>query len=259
MTLKMIAIGLLALLGLSSVMSPKAFRVFLGGLGALCMALFVGLVATGDRKATNQQQNVFDKVRRLVGVQPDWMDSAGNILNDIREGKPGDPSLQDLLPSGSEPPKKISTPRRNPFPSVVAIARKPIIINRRYGQESQRDQIVADIQANIDEYLEEQQGVLGVEKLNHKDLDPSLLRYVGRTLQDGRREVYLVFDQKYAEHVRTRGRQMIRRDRLGEMAFVAIGAAATLLITYGVMKVINRQAAPDGDDDYLRNSNISMV
>ena len=39
MTLKMLAIGILALLGLSSVMNPKAFRVFLGGFGALCLAL----------------------------------------------------------------------------------------------------------------------------------------------------------------------------------------------------------------------------
>ena len=34
MTLKMIAIGILALLGLSSVMNPRAFRMFMGGFGA---------------------------------------------------------------------------------------------------------------------------------------------------------------------------------------------------------------------------------
>ena len=55
MTLKMLAIGILALLGLSSVMNPKAFRVFLGGFGALCLTLFIGFLATTEANPSSEE------------------------------------------------------------------------------------------------------------------------------------------------------------------------------------------------------------
>ena len=52
MTLKAIAIGILILMGLSSVMKPKSFRLLLGGLGALCMAVLFTLVV--NRPASDE-------------------------------------------------------------------------------------------------------------------------------------------------------------------------------------------------------------
>ena len=253
MTLKMIAIGLLALMGLSSVMSPKAFRVFLGGLGALCMALFVGFVATGERKADGKPLTVVKRVQELFGVKHDWTASADEIIDDIRQGK-GDPSVKDLVPPGSEAAKKITTTQR----AVLM----PISIDGRYGKESQGDQMVSGMRANIDAYLKLQtkgSADIGVDMLTHKDLDPQFLKVTFVTLKDGRKQPLLVFDENYAQYVRTRGRQKVTQDRLWQLAVIAIGAGAVLLIAFAALKFVNRQAETVDEQDYLQNSNISMV
>ena len=79
MTLKMLAIGILVLLGLSSVMNPKTFRAFLGGLATLCMALFFGYVILGGKQ--QKQIPILSQLRQQVtGIG--WHGSTVEVLED---------------------------------------------------------------------------------------------------------------------------------------------------------------------------------
>ena len=95
----MLAIGILVLLGLSSVMNPKTFRAFLGGLATLCMALFFGYVILGGKQ--QKQIPILSQLQQQIGIQPDWVESAKKrselILKDFNSGAVP-PDASDLLP-----------------------------------------------------------------------------------------------------------------------------------------------------------------
>jgi|GEM_PF-4310818 len=261
MTLKMVAIGILALMGLSSVMSRKTFRVFLGGFGALCMALFWGLVVTGNHGDDESKPRpiAIAKLQELLGLKPGWEESASSksqsILKDVKEGKRGDPSLQDLLPaSGKVQPQ----PTEHSF---LAISQTPIVVDRR--NSNSQEKVVAGFQVRISEYLKHykkhNRGDVGVDLLTYGDLDPSLIEWVGRKLDDGSEELYLVFNKKYANYVRLRGKQILMKQRLKSLMYFGGAVAAVLMLAYGGLKALNRRSRPLQDQDYLRHSDISMV
>ena len=264
MTLKMVAIGILALMGLSSVMTPKTFRLFLGGFGALCMALFWGLVVTGNHgdEESKLRPVAIAKLQELLGLQPDWEASASSksqtILKDVKEGRHGNPSLQDLLPDDDSGQVRQPQPTKHSFP--VLVSDTPIIVNRHGGSQ---DRWIAGFQVRISEYLKHykkaNRGDVGVDLLTYGDLDPSLIEWVGRKREDGSEEAYLVFSKKYANYVRLRGRQVLMKQRLKSLMYYAGAVAAVLILTFAGLKVLNRRSEPLHDQDYLRHSDISMV
>lgn len=262
MTLKMIAIGILALMGLSSVMSPKTFRRFMGGLGALCMAIFIGLLATGnhDKDQPSMFRTLISKASKVAGLRPEWWiesatEQSQRIANEIREGRTGDPQLKDLVPNVNSAPNTFAQKKH------LLLLRTPIPANQENTVESIRE--------GIDRYLDyyrSQRKDIGVDRLTHRNLDPHLVRWttpdIPGGLQDknGNTVFFLGFDEAYDEHIREQGRKLVVKERLAPMAQLGIAFGAFLFLSYAALKIVNRRAEPIQDDqDYLQNSNISMV
>lgn len=269
MTLKMIAIGILALMGLSSIMSPKTFRRFMGGLGALCMALFVGFVATGNhsKEGPTVIRSLLTKIEKVAGLRPNWWDESATeqsqrIVNEMKNGRTGDPGIQDLLPNNSQ-----AKPRPNPAKKFF-VSQPPIPVNLNSTEEEQGTKNVEAIQERIDDYLtgyKAKHTDIGVDRLTHRNLDPKLLLWGTRNVPGGLKDAegntlfWLVFDENYDDHIREQGRKLVIKERLWPMAYIVGACGAFLLLGYGLLKVLNRRSEPVHDQDYLKNSNISMV
>jgi hypothetical protein len=260
MTLKAIAIGILVLMGLSSVMKPKSFRLLLGGLGALCMAVLFTLVVNRPASDETATPTLTTKVQRAFGLQPNWTESATRrsrtILEDYQEGKLTDPSINDLVPQASgQPTPAKPTPQRKRF----FISKNPIRINR---SDLDPQEFVEQMQIRINEYLEQHRknyNDVGVEQLTHRNLDPRLIQGRLAKMEDGSEAIFLVFDEKYVEHVRAKGLHVLMKERLKLLARVIAGAGAVLLLAFGTLKTINRRNEPMHVQDYLQQSDISMV
>ncbi len=272
MTLKMIAIGILALLGLSSVMKPKAFRLFLGGVGAVCMALYLGFVFRTDGKSVANP--VVARVQTFLGHEPDWRESAEamsqQLLDDIQAGKKessisGDqqaplplPTRESAEADGNSGAPKATTP--NPSAAVRKLI--PIQI-RSESAEQQKVDAVAELQRRIDGFLDLHRkgnpNDPGVELLSHSDIDPRMLRFIGLKQQQGLKLFYWVVDDRFVNHVRAQGRKRIIRQRMNVTTIAASAGLAALFFAYGLLKVVNGREQRRIEDDFLTNSNVSMV
>lgn len=246
MTLKMLAIGILVLLGLSSVMNPKTFRAFLGGLATLCMALFFGYVILGGKQ---QQMPLLSKLQRQIGIQPDWVESATKrsetILKDFKSGTAA-PNASDLLP-----------PDASRVMERVTIA-SPIVVDGTTNAES----IVAKMRVRIEQYLEryrETHHDIGVDKLTYRNIDMKLVKDKRAKMKDGREAIFLLFDEDFAQHVRTKGRHAAMKDRLKQLAVVLVAAGAVVTLAFASLKYINRKNEPLQLQDYLQQGDVSMV
>lgn len=260
MTLKVIAIGILILMGLSSVMKPKSFRLLLGGLGALCMAVLFTLVVNRPASNGSTSPTMTSKVQQAFGLRPNWTESATRksrtILDDYQEGKLSEPSIKDLLPQGSGQPTqtKPTTQRKLYFKS-----KNPIKINR---SALDPNEFAEQMQIRINEYLAQHRksyNDIGVQLLTHRNLDPRLIQAVRDKMDDGSEAIYLVFDEKYVEHVRAKGLHAVMKERLKILARCVAALGAVLLLAFGTLKTINRRNEPLHVQDYLQQSDISMV
>lgn len=253
MTLKMVAIGILVLMGLSSVMSPKTFRVFLGAFGAICMALFWGLVVTGNHGDEGERKRpvIIAKVQDLLGLQRDWLETATSkskrLLKDFKENRNDDPSIRDLI---------LDDGRKTP---QVKIKRK---FTKVFEETPTQIDVIASLQAHINKFLADYQELnptdVGVDLLQHKDLSPEPLKAVLVRTSTGT-VLRSYFTQEYADYVKLRGRQVLTKQRLISLLYCGGAVAALLMILLAGLKIWNRRVEPLHDRDYLRHSDISLV
>lgn len=248
MTLKMVAIGILVLLGLSSVMNPKTFRSFLGGLATLCMALFIGYVIFGDKQ--QEPLPLLSQLQRQIGIQPDWAESAAKtseiMLEDFKSGN-ATPDASDLVPTdGSRKVKRIT----------VA---SPILVD---ATTTDPETIATKMRVRLEQYLEryrKESSDIGVDKLTFRNIDTSFVKWKPAKLQDGRKAIFLIFDEAFAQHVRTKGRHAAMKDRLKQLAVGLVAVGASLMLAFASLKYINRRNEPLQLQDYLQQGDVSMV
>lgn len=249
MTLKMMAIGILVLLGLSSVMSPKTFRAFLGGLAALCFALFCGYFLFGGGEDQRTTPSIA-QLQKMIGIQ-NYSESATrrseSILTEFKQGTLP-PSPSDLLPDNEKKPSfKAKKVRRSDFIYVDA--------------NTKHTEILAKIQAEIERYLEDyraEHGDVGVDRLTYRNIDPEFYDIREAKLKDGK-VMFLLFDENFQNHVRAKGRHAITKQRLVQLALGLGAIGAVLVLSFAGLKFLNRRNEPLRVQDYLEQSEISMV
>lgn len=279
MTLKLIAIGLLALLGLSSVMKPQPFRVFLGLLGAVCMVLFVSFLVA--RKSPDYDQRtgggrVLTHVNDFLGQRPDWKESAEavseRVLEDLDQGKDEstDTSLE-AKPPATELPANASESIKPSLPRA-RLDRVHVPLNvltiKSTSKEQRKVELVTAMQDWINEYLKlyRTRNPLdpGVELLSHSDIDPQIIGQLRFKISTRNDTVLLTpkFDERFevfVRHVRKQGRKAITRVRMEQTAIASCATIALLFIAYGLLKALNGRKSKQAKDDFLTRSNVSMV
>jgi hypothetical protein len=269
MTLKQIAIVILALLGLSSVMNAKAFRIFLGGLSALCVLVFLGILTLSDRSnviaksGPGVAKRLSTKLQRFFDAQPDFRESAENtsqqFLDDLRAGrdineikaKP-DNDMEVDAPAATVKPKMI--------PRVVGWQKYPVTI-KKDTEANERASFTENIYTVMGDYLKrykKQSNEIGVDRLVPENLNPRLLKLFGERDQDGQVKLTVVFNDTFHQHVRLSGRRVVKKERLRSAASAAVALGTLLFLSYGTLKVLNSRRRRR-DADYLQTSNISMV
>jgi len=279
MTLKLIAIGLLALLGLSSVMKPQPFRVFLGLLGAVCMVLFVSFLVARKNPESAQRSGegrVLTQVNDFLGQRPDWKESAEavseRVLEDLEQGKVESyGSAPEANPPETDPPANDPESIKPPSPRA-RIDRVHVPLNvlkiKSTSKEQRKVELVTAMQDWINEYLTlyRTRNPLdpGVELLSHSDIDPQIIGQLRFKISTRDDMVLLTpkFDERFeafVRHVRKQGRKAITRIRMEQTAIVSCATIAVLFIAYGLLKAMNGRKPQQVEDDFLTRSNVSMV
>ena len=265
MQLKMIAIGILALLGLSSVMKPRAFRTFLGGIGAVCMVGLLSLITTRPTAdEASKPWSLLTRARQLIEKEPAWTESAEHlsqqVLEDLRTKMNGENGVPADTPE-KEIPKPSSPPKG--YHAQIEVS------SDGRSREQTKIDLVAQIQNEINNYLNfyraKNQFDPGVDLLSHSDLNPAIIPYKwdlrfnrDRKLVNSR--LTLSFgDERFVQHVREQGRKKIIRMRMELTAVIAAACGGLLFAAYGVLKVLNRREQNRRTDDYLTQSNVSLV
>ena len=264
MQLKLIAIGILALLGLSSVMKPRAFRVFLGGIGAICMVGFLSMMSTqpseNDGEAATGSQ-VLAIAKRLMGGEPEWTQSAervsAQVLEDLRAKETAE---LDSSPTVASPEEEQTKPKaRNRSYRVYNINVKAST------PEQQTVDFVTQLQKGVNDHLAwfSKGNPLdpGVTLLSHSDIDPSQIQRSIELIRIGKSRLRpcLAFGDEFNQHIREQGRKKLIRKRMELTLLITVGCGAVLVFAYAVLKVLNRRYQPKRTDDYLTHSNVSLV
>ena len=249
MTFKLIAIGILALLGLSSVMNPRVFRIFLSGLAALCLALFLGVIVVADREQTASTKpsgpmaKIVSSILTALGQEPHWEEIAKTTVDTV-EGEVSSAKNRDL----------------------EELARKGSKFKvARITDEMRRMTPAERLSAIYERYLEfefkpKNKGP-GIDRLTAKHLDPRLLKAVPIRQQPNGKWDYVVgfVEDEFAREARRSGRKLEVLERLEITAIAAAAIGAILFIAYGTLKVVNTRYRVRSDSDYLAASSISMV
>lgn len=249
MTLKIIALGILVLLGLSSVMNPRVFRIFLGGLGALGIALFLGLIAVVDRqhgaqtKTNGPAAQVLSRIITALGGQPHWEEIARTTVDTVESevNRATNRDLEELARSGIK----------------FKVAR----ITDTMRQMTPADRLRTIYENYLEYEFKPKNKGPGIARLTAKDLDPRLLKAVPVRQQPGGKWEYVVgfVEDEFAREARRAGRKLVVLERLEITAIASAALGAILFLTYGVLKVINARSQLKNDSDYLAASNVSMV
>ena len=254
MMMKMIAIGILALLGLSSVMSPKAFRMFLGGFGACCTLLLVGALLR-DRGQTQEKptNDIVSRVLSTFGKQPTWKELMANTSNEILDAAKKAPTNQeDAEEEGSAPASEL--------PQVEKIH----ISIPTLSKDMQLASVEEKIKIILDSKLKQYQVIsneIGVDRLSVEDLNPGVLRPIPvRNNKDGKSATVLGFvNDDFQNHVRLEGKKLVMKERLEWAMIASMTLGAILFMGYGVLKVVNRRPARTAKTDYLQQCEISLI
>ena len=86
------------------------------------------------------------------------------------------------------------------------------------------------------------------------------MRVFGWRKQDGYTTFNLAFDKdEFAKHIRAQGRKLVIRQRLEITAGVVTAIGVILCLAYAGLKMLGSRDQTRRDDDYLTNTNVSMV
>ena len=251
MMMKMVAIGILALLGLSSVMSPKAFRMFLGGFGACCTLLLVGVLLR-DRGQTSEKPtpDIVSRVLATFGKQPTWKELVTNASNEVLAAKETPADQADE--GGSAPSPELPTAEK----IHISIPTLP--------KDMQLKSVEDKIKLTLESRLRQYQAVsteIGVDRLTVEDLNPGVLRPIPvRNNKTGKTAMFLGFvNDQFQKHVRLEGKKLVMKERLEWAMVGAMTLGAILFMGYGALKVVNRRPTRSAKTDYLQQCEISLI
>lgn len=252
MTLKFVAIVILALLGLSSVMSAKAFRVLVCSLGALCIVVAFAIAGLADRSPETVTPGVLrllaSKLQAVFSPESNTHESAENtserILGDIRSGRRTADENHDGASVGSKRQRQFLT--ISPAAEVDQLGKLRVWIGMK-------------VQQYLDDY-KKKSNEIGVSLLEPKNLNFGLLKWaLQRHPETKEVRLVLVFDSTFDEHIRLSGRRITKKARLSSAAAYAAAGGTLLCLAFGSLKVVNGRSAGVRDSDYLHTSKISMV
>ena len=241
-----IAIGTLALLALSSVMSPKAFRMLLATLGigsVLAITMSIGVLGNSrplDPHELGGLARYLSPLQRQWGGQSNWNVEAIQAARERAQQE-----LQQTTP---------------PTRGGLSIYRAPIDVpdfSRATGQK-----VLAEVILAVNRFLQEESkkpgAHPGLKILQAKDVDISRIGFVIQKRPEGQRW-FVGINEEFKQHIQLRARQVIMRERLRYSVYTCFAIAAVLCALYGLLKVFNtRRGRRLPEQDFLRLSGISL-
>ena len=253
-----IAIGILALLAISMLIHSRQLRVLVGTAAVAVVGVLAVLVWWGTPPSPSAETDVVAAPRPgpswkvLIKGRPNLQQTAEamservlqevNESHDVPESVPGLGQDADANPSSSAH----SSPRQpNRTFFILTKANKYAVFER--------------IKEKINELLARFSGEPGVNQLRPEDLNWSLLKWVvvGQD-EKGRWKIALLFDEAFHRHVRERGIQELKKERLRTSGYASAGSLALLTTLFGFLKLKQSRREPPASDR-LRSSGVSMV
>ena len=210
-----LAIGILALLALSMMISSKPFRVFIGTAAVVIVTVVAVLAFWGMRTLP-----AFDwkfQITRRPNLQQAAEDMSAQVLADIdravadtddsqdAESVPG--SLEDpFIMSSTEPNGSDGTSLNPDASNMPTLIGQHIELKPPIGNMSQEVTLKVKMANVVSEYLKKYHNSStepGVADLKPENLNWRLLKYIYKgTDEKGVKHVTLVFDDKFHDHVR---------------------------------------------------------
>ena len=244
--LQAIAIGVLALLALSSVMNPKAFRMLLGALGIAAAAVLAFTVIVASQ-AAGPDRTRFASISRYVDVDAIYSRLFGQLtLADTRE------VAARALSAQAEP----TTGRRG-----LTVIPHPIQITDQ-GPTSQI-RVIEEIVGVVERYLRQLQSEPTaseeLKQLKTNELDIRLLKFLVQKRDDSpSKTLFVAFDDRFNEHIRRRAYQVTIRERLKLTTYVCFAVGIAMCFWFGFLKVVNARRRSLPERDFLRLSGVTM-
>ncbi len=273
-----LAIGILSLLALSMMISSKHFRVIMGTVAVVAVTV-AALSFLGIRALPSAGEAQADKwplwtwrfeITRLPNLRKTAEDTSAELWADMEGSKVaeiagGDDSFNEPLKGQSRsvrgddgPDSETSKPK---WILVERIKVDPSKTSRNVPQEVTVHEQIANV---IRQYLEKYHIPShdpGVDQLQPEDLDWRLIKFVNIRIDrsTGIKYATPAFDDKFHNHVRERGRQLVTKDHLLKAGFASAGTLAMLTTLFGLLKLrqAKREVAPA--KDLLASSGVWMV
>lgn len=245
MVFKFLVIGTLAILALSSVMNPRAFRMLLATIGALAAVFAIAAIAL----VTYGQDVDPAKFHGLTRYAAEW-----------HRRLYGQPSWEEAVKTTSERAlEEFKDDLKDPGRMDFTVYKYPLEVPEGPPREALA-KVVPQIKVIVDQYLETLKAESAdpeVQKLTAQDLDLSLLKFwVPR--ESGRKRLYIAFDDKFKQQIPKRARMVTARERMWITLYVCGGVGVALCIAFSVLKIVNGRARTRPERDYLRLSGVSM-
>ena len=252
MMLKMIAIGGLAVLALSSVMSRKAFRMLVSACGVAAIVLCMGYVAAvvfspADGRAVAMLEPFRRFNRSIIGPTFDQAAAAQTqrLMAEQKSQAATDEELQTYQ-------AKLELPKV----SASGLALTP----------KQQQQVLADVSTKIRKSVESlldrakrQSASLEVKALELGDLDIRKLNFQMLQSPNGKRFLVPVHDEHFADVIRIAVITKQRKSRLVLAICVCFAIGVVLCLLFALLKTLNARPRQVPEKDYLRLSDISMI
>lgn len=239
-----IAIGTLALLALSSVMSPKAFRMLLGALGVV-LAMVVTLSFAIANYSPERNSAPVPGIARIVDVGALYRQLFGPTFAEAKQE-----ATEKALNAAPETTQRIEW----------TVHSQPILVPDKKPKTGVR--VMASIVQHVDSYLDSVRKAnpenSELERLQARDLNLTLLNFVEQRGDAGARRIFVAFDDAFKQHIRVRARQLGIRSRLTVTVYVCFAIGIAMCIVFGLLKVINARQRVSPERDLLRLSGISM-
>ena len=274
-----LAIGILSLLALSMMISSKYFRVIMGTLAVVVVTIVAVLSFLGMRALPSAGDLTGPFLTwKFPITKPNLRETAeamsARILFEMDHdlADPMDKPVAESVPGDERPQTKLSTqatdsdekspspqPPKRRFVFVEHFTLEPSINSSVLQEVTVQEKMASVIRA----YLEKHHNPSldpGVDQLKPEDLNWRLLDFrYKRDKSKAVKQVTIVFDDEFHNHVRERGRQLVTKDHLQKAGFASIGTLAMLTTLFGLLKLkqAKRKVAPA--KDLLVSSGVWMV
>jgi hypothetical protein len=282
--MNLIAIGILALLAVSLLISSKHFRFFVGSMIGVIALLGVVVVAFWGMRhevepqstATSATPNIMESFQRgwqlLNGpsVRDTVEATSERILSKVTKGDTEDPIDNIVAPEtadlSEDSKENTSAAREEPKQAATQPQTLMLVKLQRTGNET-LDQIslserISAIVENRLVWYRKQSHSPGVDKLQPRHLDVRQFLRVGAVKVDDKNvlQAGIVFvDSAFDQHVRARGLDLVKHYRLKTTVHACMWTLGSMIVLFGLLKLRQSRCRKAPTDDHLLTSGISMV